>query len=97
MHLAESNLGKNIKGKEWDTLSKLYRSNRISDRGNRISEVEIIDNPVSKYQKQINDLIKEYQDVHHNETNFNNELQKRAAQPGFEFLNYGPKVMSKFK
>ena len=26
-HLVERNLGKNIKGKEWDTLSKLDRSN----------------------------------------------------------------------
>ena len=92
MHLAERNLGRNLMEKEWDTLSKL-------DRDNRISEVEIIDNPVSKYQKQINDLIKECEDVHHEETNFNNELQKRASQPVFEFLNYGPKVvtMSKFK
>ena len=89
-HIVERNLGRNLKGKEWDTLPKL-------DRDNRISEVEIIDNPVSKYQKQINDLIKEYEEVHHEETNFNNELQNRASQPGFEFLNYGPKVMSKFK
>ena len=81
---------RNLKRKEWNTLSKL-------DRGNRIIEVEIIDNPVSKYQKKINYLIKEYEDLHNNETNFDNELQKRAAQPGFEFLNCGPKVMSKFK
>ena len=86
----QRNLGRNLKGKEWDTLPKL-------DRDNRISEVEIIDNPVSKYQKQINDLIKEYEDVHHVESSFNNELQKRASQLGFEFFNYVPKVMSKFK
>ena len=30
-HLAETNLGKNIKGKEWDTISQLYRSNRIKE------------------------------------------------------------------
>ena len=84
----QRNLGRNLKGKEWDTLPKL-------DRDNRISEVEIIDNPVSKYQKQINDLIKEYEYVHHEETYFNNELQKRASQ--LEFFNYGPKNMSKFK
>ena len=64
-HIVERNLGRNFKGKEWNTLSKL-------DRGKRISEVEI-DNPVSKYQKQINNLIKEYEDAHHNETNFNND------------------------
>ena len=62
------------------------------DRNNRISEVEIIDNP-TKYQKRINDLIKEYENAHHKQTNFNAELQKRASQPGFEFLNYGLKVM----
>ena len=89
-HIVQRNLGRNLKGKEWDTMPML-------DRNNRISEVEIIDNPVSKYQKQINDLIKEYEEVHHEETNFNNELQNRASQPGFEFFNYGPKVMSKFK
>ena len=48
------------------------------------SEVKIIDNP-TKYQKIINDLIKEYENAHHKRTNFNNELQKRATQPGFEF------------
>ena len=58
MHLAERNLGKNIKGEEWDTLSKL-------DRSNRISEVEIIDNTVSENQKRINNLIKEYENAHH--------------------------------
>ena len=90
MHLAERNLGRNLMEKEWDTLSKL-------DRDNRISEVEIIDNPVSENQKRNNNLIKQYENAHHKQTNFNTELQKRASQPGFEFLNYGPKVMSKFK
>ena len=90
MHLAERNLGKNIKGEEWDTLSKLYRSNRISN-------VEIIDNPVSDNQKRIDNLINEYENAHHKETNFNAELQKRTSEPEFEFLNYEPKVMSKFK
>ena len=90
MHLAERNLGRNLMEKEWDTLSKL-------DRDNRISEVEIIDNPVSENQKRNNNLIKQYENAHHKQSNFNTELQKRTSQPGFEFLNYGPKVMSKFK
>ena len=67
------------------------------DRNNNISEVEIIDNPVSKYQTRINDLIKEYENVHHKQTYLNNELQITTSQPGFEFLNFDPKVMSKFK
>ena len=46
-------------GKEWDTPK--------FDRDNRISEIEIKDNPVSLYQKQNNDLTKEYEDVHHEE------------------------------
>ena len=44
------------------------------DRGNKISEVEII-NMQTKYQKRINDIIKEYENAHHKQTNFNNELQ----------------------
>ena len=44
-----------------------------TDRDNRISEVEIIYYSVFSYQKQINDLTKEYEDVHHEETYFNNE------------------------
>ena len=48
--------------KEWDTLSKL-------DRDNRISEVEIIDNPVLENQKRNNNLIKQY--AYHKQTNFN--------------------------
>ena len=79
-HLVEWNLGKNTKGKEWDTLSKL-------DSGNKIGEVEIINNP-TKYQKRINDLIRDYENAHHKQTNFNNELQKRATQPGFEFFKF---------
>ena len=67
MHLAERNLGKNIKGEEWDTLSKL-------DHSKRISELEIIDNPVSEDQKRINDFIKEYENAHHIQTNFNAEF-----------------------
>ena len=55
------------------------------DRSNKISEVEIIDNSVSKYQKIINDLIRIYENADHKQTNFYNELRKRASQPGFEF------------
>ena len=48
--------------KEWDTLSKLYRDNRIS-------EVEIIDNPELENQKRNINLIKQY--AYHKQTNFN--------------------------
>ena len=44
MHLAERNLGRNLKGKEWDTLPKL-------DRDNTISEVEIIESCIGKSKK----------------------------------------------
>ena len=37
-HIVQRNLGRNFKGKEWDTLP-------ILDRDNKISEVEIINNP----------------------------------------------------
>ena len=40
--------------------------------------------------KRFNNLIKEYEIVHHKQTNFNNELQKRPFQPGFEYLNFSP-------
>ena len=69
-HLAERNLSKSIKGKELNTLSKL-------DRINRISEVEIIDNPVSENQKRTYNLIKEYENTHNKQTNFNIIIQKR--------------------
>ena len=42
----ERNLGRNLKGKEWDTLPKL-------DRDNRICEIKIKDNPVSENKKRI--------------------------------------------
>ena len=79
-HIGQRNLGRNLKGKEWDTLP-------ILERDNRINEVEIINNP-TKYQKRINDLIKDYENAHHKQTYFNNELQKRATQPGFEFFKF---------
>jgi len=80
-HLVERNLGNKIKGKEWDTLPQ-------QNRKDRINELEILDNPVSKYQKNINDLIRSYEAAHHKQTNFNTEIQKRASQPGFEFLKF---------
>jgi len=80
-HLAERNLGKKIKGQEWNTLSN-------QERNKRISEVEILKNP-TRYQKEINDLLKSYETAHHKQTYFNTEIQKRASQPGFEFLKYG--------
>ena len=79
-HIAERSLGKKIKGKEWNTLSK-------EDRKIKISELEKISNP-TKRQKQINDLINDYQTAHIKQLNFNNELQKRISQPGFEFLRF---------
>jgi len=79
-HIAERSLGKKIKGKEWNTLSK-------EDRKIKISELEKISNP-TKRQKQINDLINDYQTAHIKQLNFNNELQKRTSQPGFEFLRF---------
>ena len=77
-HLAERNLGKKIKGIEWDMLSK-------QDRKNKISELELLANPTKK-QQLINDLIKEYETAHHKQTNFMNKLRKQVSQPGFEFL-----------
>ena len=65
-HIAERNLGKKIKGKEWNTLSK-------EDRKMKISELEKISNP-TKRQKQINDLINDYQTAHIKQSNFNNEF-----------------------
>ena len=75
----EINKGRNLKGKELNMLSKLARSNRIS-------ELEIIINPVSENQKRTNGLIKEYENTHNKPTNFNIEIQKKGL--GNQGLNF---------
>ena len=79
-HLAERNLGKKIKGIDWDMLSK-------QDRKNKLSAVVLLANPIKK-QQIINDLIKEYETSHQKQTNLIKKLRKQASQPGFEFLKF---------
>ena len=78
-HIVERNLGKKIKGDEWDELSK-------QDREDRIKNLEIFTNPVSVRQKKINDLIIAYQNTHQDLSDFNTELRQRTSQPGLEFF-----------
>ena len=78
MHLAERNLGKNIKGEEWDTLSKF-------DRSNRISEVEIIDNPYRKIKKELI-ILKEYENDHHKKLILMQSYKEGPRNQGLNFL-----------